>query len=178
MQIFCSNLKVYSLSNDTRKFSCSLLLETNEISQLAKILPELAFPFLYSTMAVAAFKTWSRHWWSTLIRIVLMYLPNLSEDPSSSLHKDIRIMYQGAFNNYVDQILPIFAPLPPWSGQAWTFYIPPPSYLSSLTKGGIATSERISTHCEPPTKSRFLSVLCHQIIPRFLIPLWVYLLKF
>ena len=131
MQIFCSNLKVYSLSNDTRKFSCSLLSETNEISQLAKILPELAFPFLYSTMAVAAFKTWSRHWWATLIRIVLMYLPNLSEDPSSSLHKDIRIMYQGEFNNYVDQILPIFDPLP----LVWTFYMMPT--LCHETKHGL-----------------------------------------
>ena len=32
---------------------------------------------------------------------------------------------QGAFNNYVDQILTNFDPLPPSSGQAWTFYIPP-----------------------------------------------------
>ena len=33
---------------------------------------------------------------------------------------------QGSFNNYVDQILTNFDPLPPSSGQAWTFYIPPP----------------------------------------------------
>ena len=31
---------------------------------------------------------------------------------------------QEAFNNYVDQILPNFDPLPPLSGQLWTFYMP------------------------------------------------------
>ena len=36
------------------------------------------------------------------------------------------LLLKGAFNNYVDQILSIFDPLPPSSGQAWTFYIPPP----------------------------------------------------
>ena len=30
----------------------------------------------------------------------------------------------GSFNNYVDEILPNFAPLPPSSGQLWAFYIP------------------------------------------------------
>ena len=43
-------------------------------------------------------------------------------------------IYKGAFNNYVDQILTNFDPLLPSSGQAWTFYIPPP--LSTWTKGG------------------------------------------
>ena len=32
---------------------------------------------------------------------------------------------KGSFNNYVDQILTNFDP-PPSSGQAWTFYNPPP----------------------------------------------------
>ena len=41
---------------------------------------------------------------------------------------------KGAFNNYVDQILTNFDPLPPSSGQVWTFYNPPP--LSTWTKGG------------------------------------------
>ncbi len=41
---------------------------------------------------------------------------------------------KGAFNNYVDQILTNFDPLPPSSGQEWTFCIPPP--LSTWTKGG------------------------------------------
>ena len=45
-----------------------------------------------------------------------------------------KFLNKGAFNNYVDQILTNFDPLPPSSGQAWTFYIPPP--LSTWTKGG------------------------------------------
>ena len=47
---------------------------------------------------------------------------------------DHHIYSKGAFNNYVDQIFTNFDPLPPSSGQAWTFYIPPP--LSTWTKGG------------------------------------------
>ena len=36
-------------------------------------------------------------------------------------------MAKRAFNNYVDPILPNFdPPPPPSSGQAWTFYNPPP----------------------------------------------------
>ena len=31
--------------------------------------------------------------------------------------------FKGAFNNYVDQILPNFDPLTPSGGQTWTFYI-------------------------------------------------------
>ena len=34
-------------------------------------------------------------------------------------------MDKGAFNNYVDQFWPNFDPLPPSSGQAWTFGWPP-----------------------------------------------------
>ena len=37
-----------------------------------------------------------------------------------------KFLNKGAFNNYVDQILTNFDPLPPSSGQAWTFYNPPP----------------------------------------------------
>ena len=33
------------------------------------------------------------------------------------------LLCQEAFNNYVDQILPNFDPLPPSSGETWTFYI-------------------------------------------------------
>ena len=36
------------------------------------------------------------------------------------------VFTKGSFNNYVDQILTNFDPLPPSSGQAWTFYNPPP----------------------------------------------------
>ena len=39
---------------------------------------------------------------------------------------------QGAFNNYVDQILTNFDPLPPSSGQAWTFYILLSAWLQYL----------------------------------------------
>ena len=42
---------------------------------------------------------------------------------------EIRAWDKGAFNNYVDQFWPNFDPLPPSSGQVWTFYIPPPTCL-------------------------------------------------
>ena len=34
---------------------------------------------------------------------------------------DIEVCVEGSFNNYVNPILPNFNPLPPSSGQTWTF---------------------------------------------------------
>ena len=43
------------------------------------------------------------------------------------------ILAQGTFNNYVDQILPNFDPLPPSSTQLWTFYMIPTRNFEKMT---------------------------------------------
>ena len=63
----------------------------------------------------------------------------------SKIKKDGRAKHipnKGAFNNYVDQILTIFDPLPPLSGQAWTFNIHPPVHVDKI----LPPSPKISTY--------------------------------
>ena len=55
-------------------------------------------------------------------------------------------LYMGWFNNYVDQILPNFAPLPLSSGQLWKFYIIPT--LCHLTNQEF--TKGLSTDSIPP----------------------------
>ena len=71
-------------NNDPRKFLCFPLSETNEISQLAKILFEGAFSFLYTQQLWRLTKLGQdKQWWcATLIKIWLTYFSKLSDDPS------------------------------------------------------------------------------------------------
>ena len=55
----------------------------------------------------------------------------------SYLQEHVRISDNGAFNNYVDQIVPNFDPPTPSSGQKWTFYIL--STVCNVTPLGIST---------------------------------------
>ena len=47
------------------------------------------------------------------------------------------VQLRGAFNNYVNQILPNFDPLPPSSGQKWSFDVL--STLCHVTPCGLST---------------------------------------
>ena len=58
-------------------------------------------------------------------RLMIFGLQRLQSFVTVRPHYQLSYPYKGSFNNYVDQILTNFDPLPPSSGQAWTFFIPP-----------------------------------------------------
>ena len=65
--------------------------------------------------------------------------------------------YKGAFNNYVDQILPNFDPLPPSSGQLWTFYM---TLVFMSFKKHIKNDDALTRENWPPLARAIRKVPC------------------
>ena len=57
-----------------------------------------------------------------LAHYVAVHLQQVNKKPTIFITYS-KLRHKGAFNNYVDQNLTIFDPLPPLSGQAWIFYM-------------------------------------------------------
>jgi hypothetical protein len=86
----------------------------------------------------------------------LRFLPRHSKDHRQLHHVDSNrhLLHPspewGSFNNYVDPILPMFDPLPPLSGQLWTFYrFTNYFYLPfvHMTKYGLSTDHLPTSSC-------------------------------